>query len=101
MVIGILINFLEHSPWKYYLIGNSSPLVAKTNVHWSEESYLGFRSLVDKLHSLGKITALVADNTKKQFDKFIQAGSFEHKQSFLKFNFTEDRLNTYLANKSQ
>ena len=47
----------------------------------------------------------MADNAKNQFDKFIQAASFEHKESFLKFNFTEDRPDTflglYLANESQ
>ena len=56
----------------------------------SEEWCLRFESLADNLYSLGKITAEVADNAKNQFDKFIQAASFEHQESFLKFNFTED-----------
>ena len=42
-------------------------------------------------------TAQVADNAKNQFDKFIQAASFEHKESFLKFNFTEVRLDKLLG----
>ena len=54
---------------------------------------------------MDKITAQVAANSKNQFDKFIQASSFEHKESFLKFKFTEDRLDTflglYVANESQ
>ena len=87
MVIGILIKFQEHSSLKYFLIRNSSSLVPKASVHKSEESCLRCRSLADKLYSLDKITAHVADNAKNQFDKFIQAASFEHKESFLKFNF--------------
>ena len=51
---------------------------------------------------MDKITAQVADNAKNQFDKSIEAASLEHKESFLKFNFTEDCLDTffglYLAN---
>ena len=61
--------------------------------------------LADKLYSLDKITAQVANSAKNQSDKFIQAASFEHKELFLKFNFTEDRLDTclglYLAYESQ
>ena len=105
MVIGILIKFQEHSPFKYSLIRNSSSLVPKTIVRQSEESCVKFRILADKLYSLDKITAQVAGNAKNQFDIFIQAASFEHKESFLKCNFTEDCLDTflglYLANNSQ
>ena len=97
MVIGILIKFQEHSPLKYSLVRNSSSLVSKAIVHQSGESCLRFRSLTDKLYSLGKITAQVADKAKNQFDKFIQAASFEHKESYLKFNFTEDHLDNSLA----
>ena len=60
--------------------------MSKTIVCQSEESCLIFRSLADKLYSLEKIVAQVADNAKNQFDKFIQAASFEHKDSFLRFN---------------
>ena len=38
--------------------------------------------LADKLYSLDKITAQVANSAKNQFDKFVQAASFEHKESF-------------------
>ena len=44
MVIGILINFQEHSPSKYSLIRNSLSLVLQTIVQQSEESCLRFRS---------------------------------------------------------
>ena len=92
MVIGILIKFSfeKHSPLKYSRIRNFSSLVPKTIMCQSEEWCLRFESLADNLYSLGKITAQVADNAKNQFDKFIQAASFEHQESFLKFNFTED-----------
>ena len=89
MVIDILIKFQEHSPLKYSLIRNSLSLVPKTIEHQSEESCLKFRSLADNLYSLDKITAQVADNGKNRFDKFIEAASFGHKGSFLKFNFAD------------
>ena len=105
MVIGILIKFQDHSFLKYFLIRNSSYLVPKTILHKSEKSCLRSRSLADKLYSLDKIIAQVLEYAKNKFDKFIQAASFEHKKSFLKFNFTEDHLDTflalYLANESQ
>ena len=104
MIIG-LIKFREDSPLKYSLVRNYSSLVPKTVVRQSGESCLRFRSLADKLHSLDKITAQLADKAKNQFDKFIQAASYGHKESFLEFNFTEGRLDTflglYLANQSQ
>ena len=90
---------------KYSLIRKSSSLLTKTTVRQSEESCLRFRSLADKLHSLDKITGQVVDIAKNQFDGFIRAASFEHEESFLKFNFTEDCLYTflglYLVNESQ
>lgn len=52
---------------------------------------LRFRLLADKLYSLDKITAQVAENA-KAYSKFIQAATFKNKESFLKLNFTEDRL---------
>ena len=97
MVIGILIKFQEDSPLKYFLIRNSLSLVPKTILRQSEEPCLRFRSLADKLYSLDKITNQVVDNAKNQFEKLIQAASFEHKESFLKVNFTEDRLDNSLA----
>ena len=105
MVIGILIKFQEHSPLKYSHIRNFSSLLPKAIVHQNEQSCLRFRSLADKLYPLGKITTQVAGNVNNQFDKFIQAASFEHEKLFLKFNFTEYSLDTflgiYLANESQ
>ena len=46
----------EHSPLKYSSIRNPSSLVPKTIVRQTEESYLRFSSLADKLYSVDKIT---------------------------------------------
>ena len=65
-------------------------------VRSSEECSLRFRSLVDKLYVLKKIRAPCADNAKGQFDKFLTAVKYEHKEIFTDFKFKEDHLDKFL-----
>ena len=66
-------------------------------VRLSEESSFRFRTLVDKLYNLRKITVSTADNAKGQYDELLRAVKFEHKERFLKFNFSNDRLDEFLG----
>ena len=77
---------------KFFVFGAQNSFVCQ-----SEQSCLRF-TLAGKLYSLNKNTAQVAENAKNQFDKFSQAGSFESKESFVKF---KTFLGSNLANKSQ
>ena len=89
----------------FEVLRNSSALCPRNIVSLSEESLFRFRTLVDKFYNLRKITVSTADNAKGQYDEFLKAVKFEHKERFLKFNFSNDRLDEflgiYLNNESQ
>ena len=63
----------------------------------NQECSLHFRALEDKLYNLKKISDKTADNSKDQYDQFLKSVQSEHKESFLKFNFKEDRLDKLLG----
>ena len=92
LVLNILLKLQERSPLKCCILRNSSALCPRNMVRLSEESSFHFRTLVDKLYSLRKITVSTADNAKGQYDELLKAVKFEHKERFLKFNFSNDRL---------
>ena len=97
MVLNVLLKFKERSPLKYSVLRNCSSLSPRNMVRSSEECSLQFTSLVDKFYVMKKITAPCADNAKDQFDKFLTAVKYEHKERFLKFKFKEDHLDKFLG----
>ena len=105
LVLNVLLKLQERSPFKYCVLKNSSALCPRNVVRLSEESSFRFRTYVDKLYNLRKITVSTADNAKGQYGELLKAVKFEHKERFLKFNFSNDRLDEflgiYLNNESQ
>ena len=97
LVLNVLLKLQERSPLKYCVLRNSSALCPRNMVRLSEESSFRFRTLVDKLYNLSKITVSTADNAKVQYDELLKAVKFEHKERFLKFNFSNDRLDEFLG----
>ena len=43
------------------------------------------------------MSALVADNSKYQFDKFSKVTQYERKEEFLKLSFKKDHLDVFFA----
>ena len=105
MVLEILMKFQERSPLRFVVVRAAAALAPKDMVRHSEESAVRFQALSDKLYALKNITAETADKAKHQFDELLKSVKFEHKEMFLKFNYVEDRLDTflglYLANENQ
>ena len=87
----------EHCPLKYSILRNASSLSLQNMVHSNQECSLRFRAHVDKLYNLKTISDKTADNSKDQYDQFLKSVQFKHKESFLKFNFKEDRLDKLLG----
>ena len=91
LVLNVLLKLQERSHLKYCVLRNASVLCPRNMVRLSVESSFRFRTLVDKLYNLRKITVSTADNAKGQYDELLKAVKFEHKERFLKFNFSNDR----------
>ena len=91
-ILNVLLKLQEHCPLKYSVLRNASSLSLQNMVRSNQECSLRFRALVDKLYNLKKFSDKTADNSKDQYDQFLKSVQFEHKESFLKFNFKEDRL---------
>ena len=56
-----------------------------------------FAILANCLFDLKKMSALVADNSKYQFDKFLKVTQYERKEEFLKLSFKKDHLDVFFA----
>ena len=56
-----------------------------------------FAILANRLFDLKKMSALVADNSKYQFDKFLKVTQYERKEEFLKLSFKKDHLDVFFA----
>ena len=96
-ILNVLLKLQEHCPLKYSILRNASSLSLQNMVRSNQECSLRFRALVDKLYNLKKISDKTADNSKDQYDRFLKSVQFEHKESFLKSNFKEDRLDKLLG----
>ena len=96
-ILNVLLKLQEHCPLKYSILRNASSLSRQNMVRSNQECSLRFRALVDKLYNLKKISDKTTDNSKDQHDQIWKSVQFEHKESFLKFNLKEDRLDKLLG----
>ena len=51
----------------------------------------------DKLYTLQKIKAEIADKAKNQFEVFLKDSKLHHEEEFKSFDFKKDRLDSFLA----
>ena len=56
-----------------------------------------FTILADRLFALKKISASVVDDSKYQFDQFLEVAQYERQDGFVKFSFNKDRLDKFFA----
>ena len=63
-----------------------------------EKSSLRFRGLADKLYGLKVITSNVADSAKNQDSDLLKIAKYEQDDAFVKFDYKNDRLDSFLSN---
>ena len=86
----------ENTPLRHTVIRNFLALVPSNMVHKSDSCSVRFRELADKLYALNKITAETSDNSKVEFDDLLKIAKYEHRESFLKFDYKKDRLDEFI-----
>ena len=96
MIIDILVKLQKNTPFQYNIIRNSSALVPGNMVHKSENCSIRLRELADKMYSLSKITAEASGNSNNQFDDLLKIVKHEHRETFFKLDYKEDRLDGFI-----
>ena len=93
----IILNLIEKTPLKYNLVKVASCLAPKNIVQNCDISSNRFRIMVDGLCALKKISSKVADNAKFQFNEMQKVVSEKYFDEFIKFDYTNDRLDDFLG----
>ena len=97
VILDVLTKLSERTPLRFSIIRHASAIVPGNMVHVSEICSKRFSNLTDRLYSLNKIKASVADSAKGQFDELLKSVKFEYKTEFLKFDYKKDRLDVFLG----
>ena len=93
----IIQKLIEKTPIKYRLVRLASCLAPKEIFENSERSSNRFKLLVDGLSTHKKTSSKVADSAKFQYNE-VQKTVFEKHDEFIKFDYCNDRLDSFLGN---
>ena len=96
IILKLLLKLSERCPLKFSLVRNATSLSPANIAANVDEFSIRFSSLADRLYALNKIKANTADNAKSQYDEFVKFVHLHHKDEFLNFDLTKDRLVTFL-----
>ena len=92
-----MLCFCEKSPLNC-LVRKTSSLNPIKMVIEPEKSSIRFRGLADKLYALKAVASNVADNAKNQFDDLLKIAKYEKNDAFVKLDYKNDRLESFLSN---
>ena len=96
-IINVFIKISERSPMQFSNVRNSISLDPISMVRHQEESSQRFTKLADRLFTLKKIAANIADKAKSQYDDLLKVACFNQKDKFLDFKVKSDRLEVFLV----
>ena len=97
VILALLKKLQERSPLKYAVCRHASALSPNKMATDTEASVLKFKGLAESLSKSKLLSADEADNAKSQYDEFVGFEGKLHKDEFLKFDFTIDRVDEFLG----
>ena len=97
MLVAIVKKLQERSPLQYLVVRSASCLSPLRIVRDKEGSIVRFTSLVDSLYSKSWLSSRDADESKKEYDIFLETVNHEYRDKFLLFDVKTNRVDDFLA----
>lgn len=100
-IVSAILKLQEKNPLKYKFVRNCSSLSPSLVVNDADDAKRRFRHMTLQLHSLKRISSVVADMANTEFDEFLSTVVPSKVDTFKEFSYLKNRLDTFFMDMFQ
>ena len=97
VAMALVSKLMEQNPLRYTICRNASSLSPIDMTNDKDVSIVRFKHLTEALNKKNLISADEADEAQNQYEAFVEFDCKVHRDAFLKFDFTIDRVDAFLG----